>query len=123
MARILVSDEEEILCRALDRFLSGLGHEVSTAPEGRELLAKLDSARPDVVITDVHMRRVGGAKIVDALTPRGKAVAMIAMSGRGGLENEALGHASGLIGAVVSLTKPFSLDELRVALDAVLAVG
>ena len=41
-------------------FLASVGHRVELAADGAEALARLDEARPDVVITEIMLRKIDG---------------------------------------------------------------
>lgn len=41
-------------------FLTSVGHRVELAADGAEALARLDEARPDVVVTEIMLRKIDG---------------------------------------------------------------
>ena len=66
--RILVVDDEAELRRLLAWILTDFGHDVETAPDGGEALARLPhSPTPDLVILDILMPRVDGWAVLRAL--------------------------------------------------------
>jgi|GEM_PF-3390250 DNA-binding NtrC family response regulator len=58
--RILVVDDEEIVRRALRRFLKSHGHAVTTAPDGNEALTLAHRESFDLVISDIRMPHMNG---------------------------------------------------------------
>ncbi|GAA0799689.1 histidine kinase [Spirilliplanes yamanashiensis] len=98
----------------LRAFLAGLlapHYTVLTEPDGRAALRRLETLRPDLVLTDVMMPEVDGFELLKALRadPRTALVPVVMLSGRAG-EEAALEGLDG--GADDYLTKPFSSAEL-----------
>ncbi|HUP52214.1 MAG TPA: response regulator [Longimicrobiales bacterium] len=121
MARILLADDEERLRDLFARYLVALGHDVRTAGDGHEVLAALSEAPPDVLVTDLNMPDMDGIEILTFLRKQGSAVPVIAISGGGYLGKDLLLTSASMLGAVVTLEKPFALEELRDAVERVLA--
>jgi CheY-like chemotaxis protein len=70
MKRILVVDDDESVREALAAFLSQEGHEVDTASDGVEALARLDHDRYDLILTDLQMPGMDGPAFYEALRTR-----------------------------------------------------
>ncbi|HUP51341.1 MAG TPA: response regulator [Longimicrobiales bacterium] len=121
MARILLADDEAKLRDLFARYLSGLGHDVRTAGNGHEVMAALSEAPADLLVTDINMPGMDGIEILTALRKQGSAVPVIAISGGGYLDKDLLLTSASMLGAQVTLEKPFALDELRSAVEQVLA--
>ena len=116
MARILIIDDDAAMRGSLAPTLERLGHEVSSAPDGKAGVARATEKAPDLVITDLIMPEKEGLETImelRALYPRLK---IIAMSGGGRLSNEDYLHLAKRFGASVTLAKPFSREELKAAL-------
>jgi CheY-like chemotaxis protein len=122
MASILLADDEERLRDLFARYLVALGHDVRTAGDGHEVMAALSEAPPpDVLITDLNMPDMDGIEILTVLRRLGSAVPVIAISGGGYLDKDLLLTSASMLGAVVTLEKPFALEELRGAVERALA--
>lgn len=115
-ARILVVDDEAQMRRLLQIGLAGYGYQVELAADGVEALAQIRSARPDVVVLDLEMPRLGGLDVCRSVRTWSR-VPIIILSVREGDEDKIAALDAG---ADDYLTKPFSLGELlariRVAL-------
>lgn len=120
MARILLVDDEPGIRKALARALRREGHEVLTAPDGRQALAIAQRDHPDLVITDIRMPGMDGLELLRRLRERRARVPAIVISAYATTETavEAM-----RLGACDFLAKPFKLPELRVALERALAAG
>jgi CheY-like chemotaxis protein len=62
--RVLVVDDEVDTARAITRVLKK-DYEVETAASGEEGVTKLDSFRPDIVISDLQMPGLGGEQLLE----------------------------------------------------------
>ena len=121
MAKILLIEDDAavraVLCDTLLRF----GHGVTQARNGKEGLALLAVAAPDLVITDIIMPEQEGLAVLLEVKTKWPAVKLIAMSG-GGRQNPAeYLRLATFFGAARTLMKPFSNLVLSEAISAVLA--
>ncbi len=113
---MLIVDDEANIRNSVSRGLQAQGFNVEVAADGVEGVAKVESWRPDVVLMDLAMPRMGGFSAVESIR-RWSAVPIIVLSvmGEEGEKVRALDA-----GADDYLTKPFGIQELgariRVAL-------
>ncbi len=110
MARVLVVDDEPRFGSLVAEMLEVDGHAVVRAVGGREALVHL-AARPfDVVVTDLRMRDVDGLAVLREARASRPPAEVILMTAYGTADSavEAMKN-----GAADYLTKPFSMDELR----------
>jgi DNA-binding response OmpR family regulator len=115
MARILLIDDEAVLRRTLQAVLQRAGYEVTAAPNGAEGLRLWRREPLELVITDIHMPEKNGIETILELRAWSPEVPIIAISG--GDRNprvDVLGDASQM-GAIRTLTKPFTIAELLAA--------
>ena len=64
MARILVVEDDRDLNNAYCIILKNEGHEVVSAFDGKEALAKLESFSPDLILLDLLMPIMGGLEFL-----------------------------------------------------------
>jgi len=117
-ARVLVVDDEEGTRDRLNSLLQGLGVHVTLARDGREALVALERSVVDAVICEMVMPGLDGVQICSEIRRRWPGTGIVAMTGQSRGGNH-LAVARGL-GAVSELLKPFSKDELAIALDRAL---
>ncbi len=68
MGRVaLVVDDSMLIRHTVCRFLEERGFAVESACDGVEALEMLAHLRPDVIITDLQMPKMGGAELILAL--------------------------------------------------------
>ncbi len=112
MARILVIDDDPFVRRTVALLLQTLGHEAAEAQNGLEGVKMQRSQRYDVVITDMVMPVQDGLVTIQMLKQEFNRLPIIAMSGG----SQSYGHLrlsdASLAGAMVTLTKPFTTEDL-----------
>ena len=111
--QILVVDDEPLIREMLSMLLSIDGHQVDTAANGEEALAKFAAASFDVVLIDRKMPGLPGNEVVRQIKHLNPAQAIIMLSGSPPIPVPAE------VGAVI--LKPFASSDLRKALAAVAA--
>lgn len=67
MARVLVIDDEHDIVRAIVKILSSRGHDVDTGRDAEECFARIEAARPDVMIIDANLAGLDGIDLVRRL--------------------------------------------------------
>ncbi len=117
ISKILLVDDESSMIDVTQLILTELGYEVSTAGDGREGLKVLESAQPDLVITDIVMPDMEGIEFIRALAKERPSLPVIVMSGHGiGLK---FLNSARAFGAKATLQKPFTPRQLSEAITAV----
>jgi DNA-binding response OmpR family regulator len=112
MARILLIDDDTLICRVMTKTLARAGHEVIEANDGQEGLKLFRTHRPVLVITDILMPKQEGITTILELRREAPTVTIIAISGGGqGYGMDYLDFARKL-GADAVLPKPFRPAEL-----------
>jgi diguanylate cyclase (GGDEF)-like protein len=111
-ANILIVDDNPDKLQLLEAALSLAGYRVTTATDGDEALAAIESFQPDLVITDVMMPRMNGYELAQRIraNPRTKFIPVI-MQTAAGRRIEDLRRASE-VGALGYITDPTDLDLL-----------
>lgn len=110
--RILVVDDEPLVCEMVKAMLMQDGHQVDTAPSGFEGLTRFDADRFDLVVTDYRMPRMNGDQFATAIKKRLEPKPVILITGH------PPNHPPKSIDWV--LIKPFSLLQLRLAISDVI---
>lgn len=64
MARILVVDDDHIVCDALSAFLTSAGHTVACAAGGAEAMERFAGWRPELVLLDSRMPGLSGGDVL-----------------------------------------------------------
>ncbi len=113
MKHVLIIDDEQAVCWALDRALTREGYKVAVAASAEQAWGQIERQPPHVVILDVRLPGMDGLTALGRLQEILPAVPVIVVTAFGNL-NTAVKAVEG--GAFDYLTKPFDLSQ---ALDAV----
>jgi two-component system, cell cycle sensor histidine kinase and response regulator CckA len=107
-ARILVVEDEEVVCRLIAESLTAAGYEVTATADPRSALDLARETRFDVLVTDVTMPHMNGPEVARALLERRPDLRVLYTSGHGAAA------PVGLVGeGAAFLPKPFGLFELQ----------
>ncbi len=109
--RVLVVDDEPNIVMSLEFLMKRAGFEVQVARNGREALAALEGAPPDLLLLDVMMPELDGYEVCERIRqrPEWNATKIIMLTARGRDAERQRGLA---LGADRYVTKPFSTREL-----------
>lgn len=116
--RILVADDQEMICELIGEYLRGDGHEVTLAYDGDAALEKFRNGVFDLVLTDQSMPGLNGTKLAGMVKSERPGTPVILLTGFGD-EMQASGQLPEGIDLVVS--KPVSHADLRRAVARTLA--
>ena len=110
-SRILLVEDDQLLCETVRDMLELAGHEVAVACDGLEACGLLHQPPPDLILTDVRMPKMDGFALLAEVRARfpWPEVAVIVMSAKGEQANIRQGMSMGADDYVV---KPFMPDDL-----------
>ena len=114
---LLLVDDEDNLRSMLEAALRHLGFEVHPVASGREALAAVPVARPDLIVLDVMLPDLDGFEVCRRLRTEGMKTPVLFLTARDGTEDKVRGLT---LGGDDYLVKPFSLEELVARINAVL---
>ena len=103
--KILFVDDNDAFREMLKYALESFGYEVETAHDGLAGLEKLEEESYDLLITDNHMPRMGGLKLIEETSQREMDTKTVLISGD--LTKEIVERAQ-YWGVCECLAKPFS---------------
>jgi two-component system, OmpR family, response regulator len=116
-SKILVVDDEPSIVDAVGTALRYEGFEVQNAGSGREALASVTRAEPDLIVLDWMLPDLDGIEVARRLRDRGYKSAILFLTAKDAVENKVDALR---IGGDDYVTKPFSLAELVARVQAVL---
>ena len=105
-------EDESLFAEAIQQALTRFGHTVVVARDGKEALKLYDPETIGLVITDLIMPDMDGVELIAALSRVDPAVRIIAMSGGGRNGPQTYLKVAERVGAVKTIVKPFTFDEL-----------
>jgi len=111
-ARILLVDDDRMLCETLAAGLAHRGFDVIWKTSGDEALAWLDGAEADAVITDLAMKGLGGIELCRRIVENRGDIPVLVLTAFGSLDTAV---AAIRAGAYDFISKPVQLDVLAIA--------
>ncbi len=120
MATILLADDDASVRDLVSRALKSDGHVVHVTHDGGEALEHLiaNAAAIDLIVSDVDMPQLDGISLAGKALKLKPNLGIVLMSGFAGQ----LDRASDLDGKrIVSISKPFTLEQIRQVVKQVLA--
>lgn len=118
--RILVVDDEKNMRWVLSKALRSSDYDVLEAASGPQALALAEKNPFDLVILDYKMPDMDGITVLKRLKESRPHVPVIMLTAHGNIENAVEAVKSG---AAEYLTKPFDLEELKLAVSKATRVG
>ncbi len=116
-ARILVVEDDDETREAVEGSLQDLGYEVVACSEARAARLALDEHEYDILVTDIRMPGTTGLELCAEIAGNHPDLPVILMTAFGDSRAVAQGMRAG---ATDFLPKPFSLDDLRDAVERAL---
>lgn len=116
-AKIMVIDDEESMCKFMQIMLKKEGYEVTTSQSSYQALNILKERNYDLVIADLMMPELNGLELLSRVKSLDPDANFIVMTAYASVDTaiEALKK-----GAYDYLTKPFKVDEIRIAIKKAL---
>lgn len=120
MSRILVVDDKELMRDSVATTLVRRGHTVVTVGSAKQALEKLALKPCDAVITDLQMPEMDGLELLRGIRQIDEQIPVVLMTAYGTVETAVAAMKEG---AYDYITKPFSGDELLVAVERAIKHG
>lgn len=99
---VLVVEDDPPIRGLVSRILTHWGYAVRTAADGEEALAEIARQRPDLVLADVFMPRLGGIELAEQLRAEPDPIPIVLFSATSNHDN---------LPPVPFLAKPFTLGQ------------
>ncbi|MDF0600068.1 response regulator [Psychromarinibacter sp. C21-152] len=118
--KVLAIDDSRTMRDLLQVSLTESGFDITLAEDGIDGLDKLETAEPDVVITDINMPRLDGFGVIEAVRARAdhRATPILVLTTESSPEMKSRARTAGATGWIV---KPFDDVALASAIHRVTA--
>lgn len=118
--KILIVDDSKAMRMIVKHTLKRAGfgdHAIVEAADGVDALGKIDSEKPDLVLSDWNMPEMKGIELLQKVREAGNEVTFGFITSEGSQETRQLALDSG---ALFVLTKPFTADSMEAVLGSIL---
>ncbi len=110
ITRIMVVDDEPLVCKSLKRLLGKAGYDVEAFIDSRIAVEELDNKYFDVIITDLMMDNIDGLKLLEIVKEKYPDIKVVIITGY--IEKLTADEATEK-GAFAFVSKPFRIDDLK----------
>ena len=114
LLNLLIVDDERTVREAFRELVSSLGYRTGAVESGEQALRLIESQTVDLVFMDLTLNGVGGVGLLRQLKARRPEIEVIMMTGHGTVESAVEAMKAG---AYDYVSKPFSVDQIKVLLD------
>ena len=111
---ILIVDDDFELSDGIRAVLENLGHKVAQARDGQQGKQMVYNERPDLVILDMMMPRMGGYPVLEHFKGKTDVPPIIMITANEGSRHKAYAE---FLGVIDYIRKPFAMDRLLEAVE------
>jgi DNA-binding NtrC family response regulator len=111
---ICIIDDEVVVCKRLQQFLSKAKHNVETFVDSSSAVKRLDEKKFDIVVTDIRMDNIDGMDVLNHVIKKGDDTRVIMITGYATIEIAREAQAKG---AFDFISKPFKPQDLQEVID------
>jgi DNA-binding NtrC family response regulator len=108
--RVLILDDEPIVCKRLKPSLEKLGFEVDTFTRSFEAMQAVEKARYDIIVTDLKMEGMDGMRFLQEAKKLHPETEVIVITGFATMETAKESFKKGVFDFIA---KPFNLNEIQ----------
>ena len=107
--RVLVLDDEPIVCERLKEYLEGKGLEVETCTDSQQAIDRMEKEKFNVVVTDLKMSGPTGIDVLRHIRDNHPTTRGILITAYGQIESY---RAAQVLDAFEIVNKPFQMAEI-----------
>ncbi len=115
--RILIVDDDNLVCISLKKLLVKLGYTVETCLDGGEALDRVEEFQPDIILLDIYLTTHNGLNLLKQFQKKYYHIPVIMITGYSDVKIAVTAIKSG---AFDFLLKPIDVDQLQLVLKKAL---
>ncbi len=115
--KVLIVDDSRSMRWMVNFTLDENGYEVTEVENGKDGLDKLGSAKPELIITDMMMPKMGGFPVLEHLQTLDNPPHVIMITANEGGRHKAYAE---MLGVAAYLRKPFAMDLMLETIEEIL---
>jgi DNA-binding NtrC family response regulator len=112
--RIMVLDDEPIVCKRLKPALEKQGYQVDTFTESADAMEQIKQVEYDIIITDLKMKGIDGMQLLGEAKRRSPRTEVIVITGFATMDTAKESFHKGVFDFIA---KPFKLSEIQQAVS------
>nr|HMN26003.1 response regulator [Ignavibacteriaceae bacterium] len=116
--RILIIDDDELVCRTLHRVLIKFEYEVQYCLDGEAAVDKVKDFEPDLILLDIYLTTVNGLDLLKEFQKQFFNVPVIMITGYSDVN---IAVKAMKLGAYDFLLKPVDIDQLKMIVQKAFA--
>lgn len=116
VGRVLVVDDENLVCWSLAKMLKRVGHSVAIANTGADARIKLESFSPELVILDASLPDIDGLHLLEEIKSQNNNLPVMIMTSS---YHSDLAFQAFSLGAEDYIGKPFNIDMVERAVQKI----
>jgi DNA-binding NtrC family response regulator len=118
--RVFLLDDDDLIVSMLARALKGEGYDVQPETDPNDVVDKIRSFSPDVVMLDLKLPGKSGMDILKEIAERGIGTQVVMLTSDDSAESAVKAMK---MGAADYLTKPFDMDEVKLVVASIIEKG
>ncbi|NWF90413.1 MAG: sigma-54-dependent Fis family transcriptional regulator [Ignavibacteriaceae bacterium] len=115
--KILIIDDDDLICTTLKRVLIKLNYETDTCMVGEHAVEKVREFEPDIILLDIYLTTINGLELLKIFQKEFQNIPVIMITG---YSDVAIAVNAMKAGAYDFLLKPIDIDQLKIILEKVL---
>ena len=115
--KILIIDDDNLICISLKKLLIKLGYDVETCEDGGEAFNKIEGFEPDIILLDIYLTTHNGLELLKQFQKKFFHIPIIMITGYSDVKMAVTAIKSG---AYDFLLKPIDIEQLQLVLKKAL---
>ncbi len=116
--KILIIDDDELVCKTLQRVLVKLDYQIDICLEGEKAVDKVKEFDPDLILLDIYLTTVNGLELLNIFQKNFFETPVIMITGYSDVTIAVKAMKSG---AYDFLLKPIDIDQLKIIIEKALS--
>lgn len=112
--KILIIDDEIMICKSLQAGLSDIGYNVTTVQNSQEALKKVEAFKPHIVLTDMKLGNENGIDLIDDIKKIDSEIEVIVMTAYSDIASAVSAIKKG---AFDYINKPFEFEQIKIVIS------
>lgn len=112
--RILIVDDDNLVCISLKKVLVKLGYETDFCLDGGEIFDHIEQFKPDIILLDIYLTSHNGLDILSELQKKIPEIPVIMITGYADVK---IAVSAMKLGAFDFLLKPLDVEQLKIVIE------